>query len=173
MARKNASRTAVTPATSARSRARRRMRDDARAAPGRVATVTVGHGIGGTGATCAPEDEVLDHSLIQEVLRAALARGGSFAEVFAEERESAAIRLDDGKVEELTSGLDRGAGIRVVRGRSTAYAYSNRLDRGALLEAAGAAAASVRDGEPAHVVDLRRREPGVVHRAERPAGDVP
>ena len=116
---------------------------------------------------------MLDHSLIQEVLRAALARGGSFAEVFAEERESAAIRLDDGKVEELTSGLDRGVGIRVVRGRSTAYAYSNRLDRGALLEAAGAAAASIRDGVPARVVDLRRREPGVVHRAERPAGDVP
>ena len=116
---------------------------------------------------------MLDHSLIQEVLRAALARGGSYAEVFAEERRSAAIRLDDQKVEELTSGLDRGAGIRVVQGGSTAYAYSNRLDREALLEAAGAAAASVRDGDEAHVVDLRRREPDVVHSADRPATDVP
>jgi TldD protein len=114
---------------------------------------------------------VLDHTLIKEVLGAALARGGSFAELFAEERRSAAIRLDDGRIEELTSGLDRGAGIRVVQGSSTAYAYSNRLDREALLEAA-AAAASVRDGDTPRVVDLRRTAPDVVHRAERPAADV-
>ena len=32
-------------------------------------------------------------------------RGGSFSELFVEERTSTSIRLDDGKVEELTSGL--------------------------------------------------------------------
>jgi TldD protein len=115
---------------------------------------------------------VLERSLIEEVLRAALARGGTFAEVFAEERESSAIHLDDSKIEELTSGLDRGAGVRVVHGEASAYAYSNRLDRDALLEAAAAASASVRDGEGTDVVDLRRLEPEVVHRAERPAVDV-
>ena len=115
---------------------------------------------------------MLDGSLIEEVLRAALARGGSFAEVFAEERESSAIHLDDGKIEELTSGLDRGAGVRVVHGEASAYAYSNRLDRDALLEAAQAASASVRYGAAAAVVDLRRLDAEVMHRAERPAVDV-
>ena len=82
---------------------------------------------------------MLDRSVIEEVLRAALSRGGSFAEIFAEERESATIHLDDGKIEELTSGLDRGAGVRVVHGEASAYAYSNRLDPEALLGAARAA----------------------------------
>ena len=118
---------------------------------------------------------MLDRSVIEEVLRAALSRGGSFAEIFAEERESATIHLDDGKIEELTSGLDRGAGVRVVHGEASAYAYSNRLDPEALLEAARAASASVRDatGEAPEVLDLTRAQPEVVHRAERPAVNLP
>jgi TldD protein len=115
---------------------------------------------------------MLDRDLALDVLRAARARGGSFAELFVEERTSVSIRLDDGKVEELTTGLDRGAGVRVGRGTSFGYAFSNRLDRGALLEAAAAAAASL-DGEPGAVVDLRELQPPVVHVAERSASGVP
>jgi TldD protein len=116
---------------------------------------------------------VLDRSLIEEVLAAALARGGSFAELFVEERITAAIRLDDGKIEELSSGLDRGAGVRVVHGHTAAYAYSNRLDRDSLLEAAAAASASVRDGEAGRVLDLRRAQAPVIHKAEQVAADLP
>jgi TldD protein len=116
---------------------------------------------------------LLHRELALEVLRAARARGGDFAELFVEERTSVQIRLDDGKIEELTSGLDRGAGVRVGSGTSYGYAFSNRLDREALLEAAAAAAASARDGGPGSVVDLCALTPPVVHRAERPASDVP
>ncbi|HET9725167.1 MAG TPA: TldD/PmbA family protein [Actinomycetota bacterium] len=115
---------------------------------------------------------MLDRDLALDVLRAARARGGSFAELYVEERASVSIRLDDGKVEELTTGLDRGAGVRVGRGTSFGYAFSNRLDRGAMLEAASAAAASL-DDEPGGVVDLRELQPPVVHVAERSAAQVP
>jgi TldD protein len=115
---------------------------------------------------------VLDPDLASEVLRAARARGGSFAELFVEERESVSIRLDDGKVEELTSGLDRGAGVRVVRGTSYGYAFSNRLDRDALLQAAEAAVAALADEGPGDVVDLRERTPPVVHRVMEPAASA-
>ncbi len=116
---------------------------------------------------------MLDRDLVLEVLRAARARGGDFAELFVEERSSVQIRLDDGKIEELTSGLDRGAGVRVARGPSFGYAFSNRLERTALLEAAAAAAASVDGVGPGAIVDLRTAEPPVVHRAESPAGALP
>ncbi|MBI4260085.1 MAG: TldD/PmbA family protein, partial [Actinobacteria bacterium] len=116
---------------------------------------------------------MLDRSLVREVLGAALERGGRFAELFVEERWGFTIRLDDGRIEELVSGEDRGAGVRVVHGNASAYAFSNRLDRAALLDAARAAAASVREGPAGEVVDLRASEPEVVHRAERPAGSVP
>jgi TldD protein len=116
---------------------------------------------------------VLDESLVREVLRAALASGGRFAEVFAEERRSTSLRLDDRRVEELSTGIDRGAGIRVVAGHTTAYAHSNRLDRDALLEAARAAAAAVTGGDPVSVLDFTRPEPEAVHRAEEVADGIP
>jgi TldD protein len=115
---------------------------------------------------------MLDRDLVTEVLTAARRRGGAFAELFVEERATTSIRLDDGKIEELTTGLDRGAGVRVGLGTSYGYAYSNRLDREALLRAAEAAAASFA-GDAAPVVDLRELTPAVVHRSERPAGGVP
>lgn len=116
---------------------------------------------------------MLDRELVNEVLRAARRRGGSFAEVFVEEKTSTSIRLDDGKVEELATGLDRGAGVRVCLGTSYGYAYSNRLDRGALLAAAEAASAALRDGEAGGIVDLRIADPRVVNPVERPAEGVP
>jgi TldD protein len=119
------------------------------------------------------EVPLVDPSLAAEVLRAALTRGGSFSELFVEERTSLGVRLDDGKIEELDSGLDRGAGVRVVHGISAGYAYSNRLDRASVLEAAAAAAASVREDAPGSVVDLTVREPAIRHEAERPASLVP
>jgi TldD protein len=108
---------------------------------------------------------MLDRDLAADVLRAARVRGGAFAEIYAEERAGVSVRLDDGKIEELTTGLDRGAGVRVGRGTSFGYAYSNRLDRGSLLEAASAAAAALPDEGPGGVVDLRTLEPPVVHDA--------
>jgi len=116
---------------------------------------------------------VLDRDLAADVLRAARARGGDFAELFVEERVGISVRLDDGKIEEVTTGQDRGAGVRVGHGISYGYAYSNRLDRDALLVAAEAAAASVTEGEPGGVVDLRTLEPAVVHEATLEASGVP
>ena len=116
---------------------------------------------------------MLDRELVEEVLRAARRRGGSFAELFVEEKTSTSIRLDDGKVEELTTGLDRGAGVRVCVGTSYGYAYSNRLDRDELLAAADAASAALREGEPGTVVDLRVIVGSAVNPVDRPAELVP
>ena len=114
---------------------------------------------------------VLDASLVADVLREALSSGGDLAEVFAEERRSTSLRLDDRRVEELTSGLDRGAGIRVVAGDTTAYAYSNRLTEDGLRAAARTVAAAVRGGSTAAVrsFDVRRRASADV---AEPATDV-
>jgi TldD protein len=115
---------------------------------------------------------MLDRDLAEEVLRAARTRGGSFAELFVEERAGISVRLDDGRIEELTSGTDRGAGVRVGHGTSFGYAYSNRLDRESLLHAAAAAAASVTEDGAGDVVDLRALEPPVVHEALRDAASA-
>ena len=115
---------------------------------------------------------MLDRELVTEVLVAARRKSGDFAEVFVEERSSTSIRLDDGRVEELTTGLDRGAGVRVAQGTSYGYAYSNKLDRDALLEAAAAASAALRGDAPGTVVDLTDRFGPGTNRAGRAADTV-
>jgi TldD protein len=119
---------------------------------------------------CGP---VLHEAVVRDVLRTALRSGGRFAEIFAEERHSTSIRLDDRRIEELTEGTDRGAGIRVVAGDTSAYAYSNRLDPAALGEAAEAAAAAARGGGSTDLVDLRRRAPAVSAPTTEPMAGVP
>ena len=99
--------------------------------------------------------------LVERTLAAALARGGDFAEVFAEDRASVSARLDDGRVEELVSGRSRGAGIRVVRGETTGFAHTADLsESGLAAAAAAAAAASTEAGAPARVAALPDRAAG-------------
>src|SRR5437762_5886177 len=89
---------------------------------------------------------LVDQSVLQSTIDQALRRGGDFAEVFVEDRRSSSGRFDDGRVEELVSGRDRGAGLRVVRGDTTGYAHTADLSRAGLLKAAEAAAGAARGG---------------------------
>ncbi len=100
-----------------------------------------------------------DPQLLKGVLEAALIRGGDFADVFIEERQTTFITLEDGQVERVQSGLDRGAGVRVWCGESTAYAYTNDLSREGLLSAANTASRALDQGETAVVAELRRESP--------------
>jgi TldD protein len=100
---------------------------------------------------------VIEEAVLQKVLGAALRHGGDFAEVFAEDRRASSAALDDGKVEELSSGRDRGAGIRVVVGETTGFAHTADLSEAGLRTAAEAAAAAARGGGGGErIVDLTR-----------------
>lgn len=100
---------------------------------------------------------MLDDGVIQRVLGTALRTGGDFAEVFVEDKRATSARLDDGRVEELSSGRDRGAGIRVVSGETTGYAHTADLSEDGLRAAADAAAAAARGGGGGErIVDLTR-----------------
>jgi len=100
-------------------------------------------------------DRLLDPEVIRRVIDVGLARGADFAEIFVEDRRSSSALLDDGRVEELTSGRDRGAGIRVVVGDSTGFAHTSDLSEAGLVAAAEAAAAASRTaGEGTHAAEL-------------------
>jgi TldD protein len=108
---------------------------------------------------------LIETPVVERVLRRALARGGEFAEVFAEDRRGTSALLDDGRVEELSSGRDRGAGVRVVVGETTGYAHSADLSESGLLAAAEAASAVARRGSGGTEVvalEMRPTSPGAV-----------
>ena len=114
----------------------------------------------------------LDDALLRDVLATALGGGADFAEVYAESRRGRSLRLEDRRVEELSSGRDLGAGIRVVRGEQVGYAFTNVLERGSLLDAARVAAAAAQGDTVREPADLTHPERRVEHPVKQPPSEV-
>ncbi len=104
-----------------------------------------------------------DRGLLEATIARALHRGGDFAEVYIEDRDSVGLRLEDGRIEATSGGREVGAAVRLLAGERTYYAFSDALDEEGLAAAADAVAAALRAGDagPA-VVELGavRRDPG-------------
>jgi TldD protein len=88
-----------------------------------------------------------DTGLLQDTLARALHRGGDFAEVYVEDRDTLGLRLEDGRIEQTSGGREAGAAVRLLAGERTYYAYSDALDEAGLAAAADAVAAAVRAGD--------------------------
>jgi TldD protein len=101
----------------------------------------------------------------ERVLRKALAKGGDFADIFVERNSSLSIVCEDNRIEKVVSGLDCGAGVRVIFGSRTAYAYTNDLSPRSVLElaeAVGSAVAGAGRLAAADIVfNLSRKKPSV------------
>jgi len=87
-----------------------------------------------------------DATLLEATIRRALRRGGDFAEVFVEDRESLGLRLEDRRIEQTSGGREIGAAVRLLAGERTYYAYSDVCDEAGLTAAADAVAAAVSAG---------------------------
>ena len=96
-----------------------------------------------------------DSSVLARVLAKGRSTGAGFSEVFIEDKRNMGASLDDGKVEAVNSSRDSGAGIRVINGETTGFAYTADLSEKGLLAAAEAAAAAAATGDgQVHTVSL-------------------
>jgi TldD protein len=71
--------------------------------------------------------------LAGSILTHALKRGGDTADLFVEQRRSLSMRLEDGKIENVVSGSDLGASVRLTSGSSTVFGYVDATDDDLLL----------------------------------------
>ena len=86
---------------------------------------------------------MLNKSLVNDVLAAALDKGGDFAELFMEDKYGTSLGMVAGRVEAGISGRDYGVGVRVFSGFNSVYAYTNDTSRENLLKVAGDAAVAL------------------------------
>lgn len=100
---------------------------------------------------------MLDNMNIAGILRRALAGGGQFADLYFEEGRSTAVICEDGKIEKVLAGTDRGVGLRVISDLRTAYAFSNEVTESALLELAETVSRAVKGKIFGRVIDLRQK----------------
>lgn len=99
---------------------------------------------------------LVDSEVLAKVLAKGRSTGAEFAEIYIEDKRSTSAGLDDGKVEQVTSGRDRGAGIRVISGETTGFAHTSDLSERGLLAAAQVAATAAKQGDGGvHTIALR------------------
>ncbi len=95
------------------------------------------------------------------VLKRALSRGGEFADVFIERSSPLSLVCEDSRLEKVMSGLDYGAGVRLIFGQRTAYAYTNELTTESLLEIADAVRQVAAGGRHQTIINLIKSNPRV------------
>ena len=95
----------------------------------------------------------IDQKVMNDVLSAALSRGGDFAELYFEHRVTSQMRFEEGSVKESSGGIIQGVGIRVVTGDSFGYAYSEDFNPESMKHAAVTAAQICKGGKAGEPVD--------------------
>ena len=96
--------------------------------------------------------------LLQKVITSALKRGGDLAEVYVENRISRTILLEEGKFKSAVFGLVGGAGVRVIDGDKTGYAYSDEVTEEKLLRAAEVASFIASSGKKIKPVNIKEQK---------------
>ncbi len=95
---------------------------------------------------------MLNQNVIERVLTAALAYGGDFSEVYVERTKSSSLSAVNGIIENASTGIDLGVGIRVLMGIRSVYVYSNDLSENTLIRLAKNASRSLlEDPQPRHI----------------------
>ena len=81
---------------------------------------------GGDLSTASAKVEV-DEQIINATINRALRDGGEFADVYVEKRISRNILMEESKFKSAEFGVSQGAGVRVISGDKTGYAYTEEI----------------------------------------------
>lgn len=96
---------------------------------------------GGSGGPHPLEAFGVSEADARKVMSRALCNGGDFCDLFFQDQRVNNLGLEDHAVNRASATVDRGLGVRVVRGVETGYAFTESLDLPSMMQAAEVAAA--------------------------------
>ncbi len=115
----------------------------------------------------------VDKSILAGVIGKALERGGDFADVYLENRISREISMEESVFNSGVYGIRQGAGIRVICGEKTGFAYTDVIDEESLMRAAEIASYVARNNsEKITPVDLSLAERKSYVTVKRPLEEI-
>ncbi len=126
------------------------------------------------GATAAEDPYLarfgIDEPQVRRLMSTLTAGGADIADVYFQQKQTSRLTLDDGVFTDPRVDTETGAGMRVVNGDDTGFAYTEDLSAEALL--AAAKTASIAAGEPVAVSPYSSRLAGDLYLADTPWPDV-
>src|SRR3990170_4831102 len=93
-----------------------------------------------------------------KILKAALAHGGEYADIYFEDTANTSIVAEENRIEKIITGRDRGAGVRVIANLKTYYAYTNDISEKGLLEVAATVASGVKGAHAEISIGLLKKQ---------------
>jgi len=114
----------------------------------------------------------LDPALLNRVIARAMARGGDFADVYVEHRISRNLLMEEKKYSNAVYGVSQGAGVRVISGDKTGYAYTDELTEEKLLRAAEVSSAIAKGGKTVAPVNVAAVQREVFNTVKIPLGQI-
>src|SRR5438105_3648701 len=100
-------------------------------------------------------DRAVDAAICERLLAVALSKGGDYADLFYEYRAAAGFSFDEGILKAASRGVSMGVGVRVQRGDSTGYAYTEDLSWDAMKRCAETAAQIATGASATEKIELR------------------
>jgi len=115
---------------------------------------------------------LLDNIDAEKVIKAALSKGGEFAEIYIEDVTNTSITCEADKIEKVLAGRDRGCGIRVISGLKTYYSYTNDISTEGLLALASVVSGAAKSGEAGDIKGEFKKEHAKGFKILKPTGDL-
>jgi TldD protein len=98
----------------------------------------------------------VDPQVLNRVIQKALEKGGEFADVYLENRISREILMEESKFKSAVFGISQGAGVRVISGDKTGFAYTDDITEEKMMRAAEVASFVAKDGQPVGPVKMKK-----------------
>lgn len=117
-------------------------------------------------------DMGIDPQLLDKTIQRALAKGGEFADVYLENRVSREILMEESKFKSAVFGINQGAGIRVISGDKTGFAYTDDVNEANLLRAAEVASYVAAGSQSVSPVNIHEQERESFVTVELPLEDI-
>lgn len=114
----------------------------------------------------------MDKELLAKVVAKALSKGGDFADVYLENRISRQIVMEESKFKSGLYGISQGAGVRVISGNKTGYAFTDEITEEKLLRAAEIASYVALNGSMVTPVAVSVTERPSFITVKQPLGEV-
>lgn len=100
----------------------------------------------------------MDKATLDRVIAKALSQGGDFADVYLESRNSRQIIMEESRFRSGLYGISQGAGVRVISGDKTGYAYTEDITEENLMRAAVVASYVARNGRSVAPMAVKQAE---------------
>jgi TldD protein len=105
--------------------------------------------------TLASPLDGIDVTMAERLLAEALGSGGDYADLYFEYRSGADFVFEEGRVRTVGKGIVLGLGVRVLKGDSTGYAYTEQLSDARMREAARTAGQIASGGATPGPISIR------------------